>query len=156
MKRVSRVSLTGPSRLTTLKTAEQRASTTRVAAEHVLSVSLNVTGMTCAACSATVEKALLKVEGVKTASVSLMTCSSQIEYDDRLTSVPELIKAVVNSGYAAEPVAEDAAPKGPDHAAEAREWLCQFLGSLPFTLPVFLLSMVRRPPLISWPPRVSS
>ena len=42
----------------------------------------NITGMTCSACSAHVEKAVNKLEGVKTASVSLMTNSMTAEFDE--------------------------------------------------------------------------
>lgn len=58
----------------------------------------NVTGMSCAACSARVEKAVSGVEGVKTCSVNLLTNSMTVEGD-----VPEseIIKAVENAGYGA-------------------------------------------------------
>ena len=42
----------------------------------------NVTGMTCSACSAHVEKAVNKLEGVRRAEVSLMTNSMNVEYDE--------------------------------------------------------------------------
>ena len=58
----------------------------------------NVTGMSCAACSARVEKAVGKVEGVTSCSVSLLTNSMGIEG----TANPEtIIKAVEEAGYGA-------------------------------------------------------
>ena len=42
----------------------------------------DVTGMTCSACSAHVEKAVNKLEGVRRAEVSLMTNSMNVEYDE--------------------------------------------------------------------------
>ncbi len=58
----------------------------------------NVTGMSCAACSARVEKAVSSVDGVKTCSVNLLTNSMTVDGD-----VPEseIIKAVENAGYGA-------------------------------------------------------
>ena len=58
----------------------------------------NVTGMSCAACSARVEKAVLNVEGVTSCSVSLLTNSMGVE---GTASTAEIIKAVENAGYGA-------------------------------------------------------
>lgn len=58
----------------------------------------NVTGMSCAACSTRVEKAVLKVKGVTSCSVSLLTNSMGVEG----TATPEeIISAVENAGYGA-------------------------------------------------------
>ena len=46
----------------------------------------NITGMTCSACSAHVEKAVNQLPGIKTAAVSLMTNSMSAEYDERQLS----------------------------------------------------------------------
>lgn len=58
----------------------------------------NVTGMSCAACVARVEKAVGSVEGVKSCAVSLLTNSMGIEGD---ASPEAIIKAVENAGYGA-------------------------------------------------------
>lgn len=58
----------------------------------------NVTGMSCAACSARVEKAVSKVAGVTSCSVSLLTNSMGIEGN---ASDEAIIEAVVNAGYGA-------------------------------------------------------
>ena len=57
-----------------------------------------VTGMACAACSARVEKAVSRVEGVSSCSVNLLTNSMGVEGD-----VPDsvIIQAVVDAGYGA-------------------------------------------------------
>ena len=58
----------------------------------------NVNGMTCAACSARVEKAVSKVNGVNTVSVSLLTNSMGVEG----TALDiDIIKAVEQAGYEA-------------------------------------------------------
>ena len=57
-----------------------------------------VTGMNCAACSARVEKAVLKVEGVTSCSVSLLTNSMAVE---GTASPASIIKAVKDAGYGA-------------------------------------------------------
>lgn len=58
----------------------------------------NVTGMSCAACSARVEKAVSKVEGVTSCSVSLLTNSMGVEGS---FSDSDIIKAVEDAGYGA-------------------------------------------------------
>ena len=64
-------------------------------------VKLNVTGMSCAACQAHVEKALGKTPGVTQATVSLMTNSASVTYDEKTVSTADLIAAVEHSGYGA-------------------------------------------------------
>lgn len=61
-------------------------------------VQYNVTGMSCAACSARVEKAVSKVNGVTSCSVSLLTNSMGVEGS---ASPDDIIAAVKNAGYGA-------------------------------------------------------
>ena len=58
----------------------------------------DVTGMSCAACSARVEKAVSKVEGVDTVAVNLLTNSMTVEGD---VSADTVIRAVEDAGYGA-------------------------------------------------------
>lgn len=58
----------------------------------------NIKGMSCAACSARVEKAVLKVSGVTSCSVSLLTNSMSVE---GTASEKDIIDAVENAGYGA-------------------------------------------------------
>ena len=58
----------------------------------------NVTGMSCAACSSRVEKAVKKVPGVTACSVSLLTNSMGVE---GMADEAEVIQAVENAGYGA-------------------------------------------------------
>ena len=62
----------------------------------------NVTGMSCAACSTRVEKAVSKVPGVTSCSVSLLTNSMGVE---GTASSADIIKAVQDAGYGASPKA---------------------------------------------------
>ena len=57
-----------------------------------------VTGMSCAACSARVEKAVLGIEGVTSCSVSLLTNSMGVEGP---ASAEEIVSAVEQAGYGA-------------------------------------------------------
>jgi P-type Cu+ transporter len=60
---------------------------------------LNVGGMTCAACSARVERALRKLEGVESAVVNLATEKATVIYDPRVLRLPAIKEAVVKAGY---------------------------------------------------------
>ncbi len=63
---------------------------------------LKISGMSCAACSAKVEKKLSKLEGVSKANVNLTTEKATIEYNPSKIKVSEMIKAVQALGYGAE------------------------------------------------------
>lgn len=61
----------------------------------------DVTGMTCSACSAHVEKSVSKLNGVDKVSVNLLTNSMQVEYREDITNEDNIINAVVDAGYGA-------------------------------------------------------
>lgn len=62
----------------------------------------NVTGMTCSACSAAVEKSVRKVEGVSSVQVNLLTNSMSVDYDEAVTGSGDIIQAVKHAGYGAD------------------------------------------------------
>lgn len=61
----------------------------------------NVTGMTCSACSAHVEKSVRAVKGVKDVNVNLLQNTMSVEFDDNLSQTDDIIKAVSDGGYGA-------------------------------------------------------
>jgi copper chaperone CopZ len=65
------------------------------------SLRLKITGMTCAHCQMSVEKALAKVPGVFGAVVDLRNASAEVDYDDDTATMEELTAAVAKAGYAA-------------------------------------------------------
>jgi periplasmic mercuric ion binding protein len=65
-------------------------------------VTLSVSGMTCAACPITVKKALSKVEGVETTEVSYEKKEAVVTFDDAKTNVEALTKATEGAGYPSE------------------------------------------------------
>ncbi len=60
---------------------------------------IKIGGMTCAACSSRVEKALSKVEGVSSASVNLATETAAVEFDPEKIQLPEIEEVVRKTGY---------------------------------------------------------
>lgn len=108
-----------------------------------------VTGMSCAACSAHVEKAVSKVPGVTSCSVSLLTNSMGVE---GTASVQEIITAVEKAGYGAskkesgkkdgrQGIAskEDTLKKGAQEAERAMKWRLAI--SIGFLVPLMYISM---------------
>ena len=63
-----------------------------------MNTKFNVTGMTCSACSAHVEKAVAKIDGVQSVNVSLLTNSMVCEHS---CDVQNIIDAVTHAGYGA-------------------------------------------------------
>lgn len=63
--------------------------------------SFDVTGMSCSACSAHVEKSVSKVDGVDKVMVNLLTNSMQVEFQEEKTNTAAIIKAVEEAGYGA-------------------------------------------------------
>ncbi|MCW3985181.1 MAG: heavy metal translocating P-type ATPase [Candidatus Bathyarchaeota archaeon] len=60
---------------------------------------LKISGMACAACAQTIEKALLKTEGVDKALVNFATETAHIEYDDKITNEKRLTEIIKDTGY---------------------------------------------------------
>ncbi len=62
-------------------------------------VTLKVEKMTCAACPYTVRKALERVKGVKTATVSYKEKTAVVTFDDELATLEDLTEATTRAGY---------------------------------------------------------
>ena len=112
----------------------------------------NVTGMTCSACSAHVEKAVRQVEGVDSVSVNLLGNSMLVEYGGK-TGPEQIIQAVTDAGYGASlpgPAGKAAPAARPAGAME--EELAgmkrRFLTSLVFLAPLFYIAMGH---MMGWP-----
>ena len=100
----------------------------------------NVTGMSCAACSARVERAVMSVSGVESCSVNLLTNSMTVSGGDDA----EIISAVRAAGYGAEP--ENSAPvqrKSEENSFEKEEKsiLLRLISSFVFLLSLMYISM---------------
>jgi Cu+-exporting ATPase len=106
----------------------------------------SVTGMTCSACSAHVEKAVAKVAGVSAVSVNLLSGSMQVTYDETAATAEGIIAAVTSSGYGAslprKAGARAAAPRREDATAgELRQMKSRMIWSFAFLIPLFYISM---------------
>lgn len=110
----------------------------------------DVTGMSCASCSAHVEKSVSKVAGVQEVQVNLLTNSMTVVYDDSVTSSGEIVSAVEKAGYGACPIQRQASsqahsslPVSREDTAlkEQKEMKRRLTISLVFLIPLFYLSM---------------
>lgn len=103
----------------------------------------NITGMTCSACQAHVERAVAKLPGVHSAAVNLLQNTLTAEYDEDRLGVQDIVAAVRGAGYDASAPGEDAPAASPQRAAreEALRVKRRFWGSVGFLLPLMYVSM---------------
>lgn len=125
-----------------------------------MKISFNVQGMTCAACSARVEKATSAVPGVASVAVNLLKNSMEVQLAagaNAAEATAAIEAAVKKAGYGASPKGQAGAPAGPGAAAtgsgvaannpnataeaEQKSMLHRLIASLVFTAPLFYISM---------------
>ena len=116
----------------------------------------DIQGMTCAACSARVQKAAGGVPGVTEASVNLLKNSMELDFDGTDATAAAVVAAIEDAGYGA--LRRNAAGRGgagasaptPGELARkaADEKLRQLVVSLAFSVPLFYVAMG---PMLGWP-----
>ncbi len=111
--------------------------------QNTETVKLNVKGMTCAACSARVEKKLNQLPGVEKAGVNLATEIATVEYDGSQVKVADLLKAVEALGYQAvraEEISRDREKEAREKETRRlrREFIISAVVSSPLMLAMFL------------------
>ena len=107
-----------------------------------------VTGMTCSACSAHVEKSVRHVDGVCAVSVNLLNGSMVVDYDDT-TSPDKIVAAVVEGGYGAELASQSKKDGQRDAMAKHIAWMKKrLIISVVFLIPLFYIAMGH---MMGWP-----
>ncbi|MGM0753783.1 MAG: heavy metal translocating P-type ATPase [Bacillota bacterium] len=104
----------------------------------------SVTGMTCASCVQSVEKATRKLDGVKESNVNMATEKMVIEYDPAVVTVSDIKGAVSDAGYEAheDADAEDTVDEDRDKKEQHIKTMWKrFWVSAVFTVPLLLVSM---------------
>ena len=107
----------------------------------------SVTGMTCSACSAHVEKAVGRVAGVSAVSVNLLANNMQVTYDEAAVQAEAIIAAVAAAGYGASLPRQEggrpaaARPQEDPAAGELKQMKHRFVWSFVFLIPLFYISM---------------
>ncbi len=100
-----------------------------------------VTGMTCAACAAHVEKAANSLDGVDSAAVNLMLGTLVCSYDADKVSPQAIITAVEAAGYGAAPAGDAKRDLRKEQEASAKAMGRRLLWSVVCLVPLFYLSM---------------
>lgn len=114
----------------------------------------NVTGMTCAACQARVQKSVSNLTGVQECNVNLLKNSMVVTYDDKNVNSGQIIAAVEKAGYGAslqqakgKSAAQAVSPV--DTAKKEYETMKRrVIWSFVFTIPLFYISMGH---MMGWP-----
>ncbi|HEY9053360.1 MAG TPA: heavy metal translocating P-type ATPase, partial [Rectinemataceae bacterium] len=113
--------------------------------EGARDVVIPVGGMTCASCSAAVERAVRKIDGVKSVSVNLATEKASIAYDAELVRLSQIKAAIRKAGYEPKILEGLSLASSDDQAEEKRKeirvmWR-KFALSATATLPLLYISM---------------
>ena len=119
----------------------------------------DVTGMTCAACQAHVEKAVARLDGVADVSVNLLAGSMTVNFDDSLVDAQRICSAVDHAGYGSSPREPVPGTQGrtastrtasPTKKLEetARAMRTRLVVSLVFLIPLFYIGMGH---MLDWP-----
>ena len=116
----------------------------------------NVTGMTCAACSARVEKSVAALPGTQQVAVNLLKNSMVVTYDESALTSAQICAAVEKAGYGATPqpkrtAGAKAAPAVNPAEAAKKDYEAmkkRVIWSFVFTIPLFYLSMGH---MMGWP-----
>ena len=112
---------------------------------------LKITGMTCAACSARIEKVLGKMEGVEEVSVNLATEKATVSFDTEKTGLANIKERIEKAGYGAVEI-QKKVPVDEDKALKEKEiktlWT-KFRVSAVFAVPLLYFAMGS---MISWLP----
>lgn len=118
----------------------------------------DITGMTCSACSARIEKSVGKLPGIKEVSVNLLKNSMVASYDESVLDTAGIVQAVEKAGYGAFPKAPAqiksrtaspaAKPEVSTAQAEYKQMKQRLLLSALFTIPLFYISMGH---MMNWP-----
>lgn len=104
----------------------------------------NVVGMTCSACSASVEKSVKKLEGIESVNVNLLTNSMTVDYDDTILDKNRIIRAIEEAGYSASIYVRggtDVKEKVNPMVEEMKEMKHRIIVSFAFMIPLMYISM---------------
>lgn len=107
----------------------------------------DVTGMSCSACSAYVDKVVRKINGVKEVNVNLLTNSMVVDYDEKQTTDEAIIAAVVDGGYGAsvkeepKPEEKNVSKKDIKNSDEMQSMKRRIIFSFAFLIPLYWVSM---------------
>lgn len=101
----------------------------------------DVTGMTCSACQAHVEKAVRNVSGVSAVNVNLLQNSMQVEFNDSIANTLQIISAVERAGYGASEKGAKSEKSADSTDDEIKKMKNRLISSVCFLIPLFYICM---------------
>ena len=101
----------------------------------------DVTGMTCSACSAHVEKSVSRLDGVKSVNVNLLRNNMQVDFDKSIVSTDDIIAAVVSGGYGASVAGKKEEKKDTKTDGEISNMKFRLVVSIACLVPLMYISM---------------
>ena len=104
-------------------------------------MTFDVKGMTCAACSAHVEKSVKKLEGINSVNVSLLSNSMEVDFDPAVVTPQQICKAVASGGYSASPRGEAAVAEKPSQDDEVRGMRNRLIASIALLVVLMYVAM---------------
>lgn len=100
---------------------------------------LQISGMSCASCAVTIEKALKKEKGVKLANINFASEKLNLEFDDKETNLEKIKKVIKEAGYDSQKPEMDHHSKTSEN--DIKSWKRKFFFSLFLSIPLFYLVM---------------
>ena len=102
----------------------------------------NITGMSCSACSARIEKVLAKMDGVTSVSVNLLRNRMLVDFDESKITIDEICEKVAAIGFGASVLtSQNTNFKNTEENSEVRMLGIRLVLSLIFSIPLFILAM---------------
>lgn len=101
----------------------------------------SVTGMTCSACSAHVQKAVAAVNGVQSVQVNLLQNNMTVEFDETTVTPEAIFSAVKKAGYGAMPLQTESTPTANTPIASHHAERNRLIWSIVFLIPLFYIGM---------------
>ncbi|MCE5220534.1 MAG: heavy metal translocating P-type ATPase [Clostridium sp.] len=130
----------GKSDLEKIKAAIEKAGYKAI--NEATNATLRIEGMTCAACSKAVERAVKKLNGIVEANVNLATEKLSVSFEPSIVTISEIKKAVDKAGYNATSEVEATVDKDKERKEkEIKNLWRRFLVSVIFTVPLLVITM---------------
>lgn len=136
-----------------LKKAVEDAGYGLVDNQPAKKIEIGVQGMTCAACSAAVERAVRKLPGVASVSVNLATNRAALEYDPAIVKLSQIKEAITKAGYTPVDIEEgavrDAESEQRERALKNMRW--RLIIAIIFSAPILYIAMSHMFPALKIP-----
>lgn len=125
----------------TLKQAVEKAGYGLVEPTQIRQINLDIEGMTCASCSAAVERAIKKQSGVQSVSVNLTTNKATLSYDPSVIKLSTIKQAVEKAGYKANDIQVEKDVDDKRKELALRQMTFKLILASIFAIPLLYLAM---------------